>query len=108
MKGIQWGLFYNKYKDVVGRNAVNIMRPSKWGNPFVIGRDGNRADVINKYRAWIVQRPKLIAAARAELKGKDLVCCCSPLDCHGHVLIELINDEEDAFAEYDKYEAGYR
>lgn len=31
-----------------------IGRPSKWGNPFVIGRDGSRADVIAKYRAWIV------------------------------------------------------
>jgi len=27
---------------------VYIGRPSKWGNPFVIGRDGSRADVIAK------------------------------------------------------------
>jgi len=32
---------------------VYIGRPSKWGNPFVIGRDGSRADVIAKYRTWI-------------------------------------------------------
>ena len=32
---------------------VYIGRPSKWGNPFVIGRDGARADVIAKYRAGI-------------------------------------------------------
>ena len=39
-----------------------IGRPSKWGNPFVIGRDGSRADVIAKYRAWIVAQPALMNA----------------------------------------------
>ena len=37
-------------------------RPSKWGNPFVIGRDGSRADVIAKYRAWIVTQPERMKA----------------------------------------------
>ena len=40
-------------------------RPSKWGNPFVIGRDGSRADVIAKYRRWIAHRPELLAALPA-------------------------------------------
>jgi Domain of unknown function (DUF4326) len=34
-------------------DRVYVGRPSKWGNPFVIGRDGSRNDVIAKYRAWI-------------------------------------------------------
>lgn len=29
---------------------VNIGRGSKWGNKFVIGRDGDRGEVIRKYR----------------------------------------------------------
>jgi hypothetical protein len=33
------------------RGRVYIGRPSKWGNPFVIGRDGSREEVIEKYRA---------------------------------------------------------
>lgn len=32
---------------------VYIGRPGKWGNPFVIGRDGSREEVIAKYRAWV-------------------------------------------------------
>jgi hypothetical protein len=44
-------------------------------NPFVLGRDGSRDDVIAKYRAWIVRQPALMAALR-ELRGKDLVCWC--------------------------------
>jgi hypothetical protein len=45
------------------------------GQPFVLGRDGSRDDVIAKYRAWIVRQPALMAALR-ELRCKDLVCWC--------------------------------
>lgn len=78
----------------VGKHAsatrVYIGRPSKWGNPFVIGRDGSRAEVIAKYRAWIVAQPALMNALD-ELRGRDLVCWCAPLACHGDVLIDLAN-----------------
>ena len=61
----------------VGKHAsatrVYIGRPSKWGNPFVIGRDGSRAEVVAKYRAWIVTQPALMNALE-ELRGRDLVC----------------------------------
>ena len=67
-----------------------IGRPSKWGNPFVIRRDGSRADVIAKYRAWIGAQPALMNALD-ELRGRDLVCWCAPLACHGDVLIDLAN-----------------
>lgn len=69
---------------------VYIGRPSKWGNPFVIGKDGSREDVINKYREWIKTQPNLIADL-CELKGKTLGCFCKPLACHGDVLLELSN-----------------
>ena len=59
-----------------------IGRPRKWGNPFVIARDGSRADVVAKYRAWIVAQPALMNALD-ELRGRDLACWCAPLACHG-------------------------
>ena len=71
-------------------DRVYVGRPSKWGNRFVIGRDGSRDEVIAKYRAWIVQQPALMAAL-PELRNKDLVCWCAPNRCHGEVLIELAN-----------------
>lgn len=64
---------------------VYIGRPSKWGNPFVVGRDGTREEVIEKFDAYLHSRPDLMAAL-PELWGKVLGCWCSPLDCHGHVL----------------------
>jgi len=72
-------------------DGVYIGRPSKWGNPFQIGRDGTRDEVIEKYRQWILTQPELLAAL-PELKGKTLGCFCSPKKCHGDVLVELIGE----------------
>lgn len=67
---------------------VYVGRPSLWGNPFMIGRDGNRAEVIAAYRAWLLTKPELLARL-PELRGKRLGCYCAPLPCHGDVLAEL-------------------
>lgn len=72
------------------RYDVYIGRPSIWGNPFSIGQDGTRKEVIAKYRAWITTQPDLLERL-SELKGKILGCWCSPLSCHGEVLYELAN-----------------
>lgn len=69
---------------------VFIGRPSKWGNPFFVGRDGTRSEVIAKYRVWILKQPHLMAAL-SELRGKVLGCHCAPKRCHGEVLVELSN-----------------
>lgn len=75
----------------IPHGPVYVGRPSQWGNPFVIGPDGSRADVIAKYRAHLLGSPALMAAL-PELRGKDLVCWCAPCACHGDVLIiELAN-----------------
>ena len=73
-----------------GGKGVYVGRGSKWGNPFHIGAHGNRAQVIARYRAWLVQQPALMAAL-GQLRGKDLVCYCAPLACHGDVLLQLAN-----------------
>ena len=71
-------------------NEVYIGRPSKWGNPFIIGKDGNRDEVINKYRHWIFDQKKLMTSLHS-LRGKDLVCYCKPQACHGDVLVKLVD-----------------
>ena len=84
----------NKYNDIIPNNAVYIGRPSKWGNPFVIGKDGTRDEVIAKYRLWLFSQPAMIDTAKRELSGKDLVCFCHPKRCHGDVLLELANTKD--------------
>lgn len=71
---------------------IYIGRPSKWGNPFKIGRDGTREEVISKYEAYIMTQPKLIEAL-SELEGKVLGCYCKPLACHGDILKIMIESE---------------
>ena len=68
-----------------------VARPSKWGNPFQIGRDGTREQVIRMYEVHIRRRPDLIAAL-PELAGKRLGCHCKPLPCHGDVLVRLLHE----------------
>jgi RNA recognition motif-containing protein len=68
---------------------VYIGRPSDWGNPFVIGKDGDRTDVIQKYRNWIMRQPELLSRAKKELRGQRIACWCKPEACHGDVLAEI-------------------
>lgn len=75
--------------------AVYIGRPSKWGNPFMLRPNSTpeeRSLVIEKYKLWLTTHPELIAAAKRELRGKDLLCWCAPLACHGDVLLRIANE----------------
>lgn len=88
-------------------NTVSVARPTKWGNPYRIGRDhtyyggpgyeqATPKQCVLLYRwhlsAWAsaerVSRRKLLQ----ELRGKNLACWC-PLDqpCHADALLELAN-----------------
>jgi hypothetical protein len=57
----------------------------------VIGRDGNREQVVALFGKYLNERPELIVAARAELRGRDLVCFCAPQLCHADVLRIVAN-----------------
>lgn len=84
----------SKYDVYIGRGNDPVTNlPSKWGNPFLLGRDGTRFEVIKKYREWIVKQPNLMASL-PELKGKKLGCWCGSKACHGDVLAELANPPE--------------
>ncbi len=69
---------------------VYIGRPSMWGNPFTIGKDGTREEVIRKFEEWIVRQDDLMKRA-GELKGKILGCWCAPQPCHGDILMAIAN-----------------
>jgi hypothetical protein len=79
---------------------VYIGRPSKWGNPFRVGKDGNLKEVIDKYRDWIILQDHLIKDLH-ELREKILGCWCKPKACHGDVLIQLINYYDTGNSKYN-------
>ena len=82
---------YNKKKPYP-QNCIYVGRPTKFGNPFVIGQDGSREEVIEKFEQWVKSNPKLIKEIKDKLRGKDLVCFCAPLACHADVLLKIANE----------------
>lgn len=84
--------------------AVYVGRPTKWGNPFVVGQTWtapNGAQIVIADPAAAVGMfashahtwsPQKVQEVRAELAGKDLVCWCYPIHaCHADVLLEIAN-----------------
>jgi len=72
--------------------TVFIGRPSKWGNPFVIGRHGTREECIEQFSTFFLTRIEEDLEYRAStlaLKGKVLLCFCRPdNECHGDIIAE--------------------
>ena len=76
----------------IGPRAALQLPRSKWANPFRLRNDASREDreeVIRQYERHLVDSG-LINDVH-ELRGKDLVCWCAPLPCHGDVLLRLAN-----------------
>lgn len=73
---------------------VYVGRPSMWGNPFKIGVHGDREEVLRKYEEYVRNEP-LLMGALPELRGKTLGCWCSPLPCHGEVLLKLLRELDE-------------
>lgn len=79
----------NKHKDAIPAGAIYIGRGSMWGNPFVIGKDGNRDDVCDKHEQHLwhqIRVNEITLQELASLHNKPLVCFCAPHRCHGHTL----------------------
>jgi hypothetical protein len=58
-------------------------------------RVATREEAIERFREWFLSQPELVARARKELRGKVLGCWCNPFPCHGDVIAEIIDSEED-------------
>lgn len=70
---------------------VRIDRQSRWGNPFLIGKDGTRSEVIEKYRTYLLTRVDLLRDLE-DMSGLYLGCWCKPLACHGDIIVEFIEN----------------
>lgn len=83
---------YNINKDNgIPYGAIYIGRGSPWGNPYIIGKDGNRVEVIAMYRVYA----KRMLDSNADwlkplVNAEGLVCYCKPEGCHGDVLVEMM------------------
>lgn len=77
-----------------GKADVYIGRPSPFGNPYAIGPDGDRTEVIRLFKIYFYERLKREPVWEVKvqaLKGKTLGCFCFPQACHGSVIAEYLD-----------------
>ena len=70
---------------------VLVDRTTDWGNPYVLGVDGTRSEVIEKHRQYLwdgIKEGSVELEVLADLDGKILACWCAPLACHGDTLLK--------------------
>ena len=83
----------DKCDEYIGRGSV-------LGNPFIIGKDGDREEVIRKYKNYIWNCLRVVKELErlASIDHKYVLGChCKPKACHGDVIIkavEYLNREE--------------
>lgn len=82
---------YNLRYGHVPANTVYIGRGTPYGNVFVIGKDGDRDEVCDKFERMVEKNRKLKRKFIIELSGKNLLCHCKPLRCHGDYSLRIAN-----------------
>lgn len=82
----------NKYDVYIGRAGHNL--DGYFGNPYRVGYDGNRLEVLELYRKYFYDRINNDIEFRErvyQLKGKTLGCFCKPEKCHGDIIADYLN-----------------
>jgi len=88
----------NVYIGRAGIVFINKKRfPSKastFCNTFKIGKDGDREEVLKKFKEYIMERIKepQFKEELLKLKDKNLGCWCKPDKCHGDTLMEILTE----------------
>ena len=83
-----------KFDVYIGRE-MSEFQASLFANPFKIGIDGTRTEVIAKYEIWLreqLRNSPFLTDELLKLDGKVLGCWCYPKPCHGEVIIKLIKE----------------
>ena len=97
-----------------GLSAVNVARPSHWGNPFTVSGaldSGYAKDKIigarlcvTAYRGWLSGsseytlpvNPPSSDDIKAQLAGKNLACWCAiGTPCHADILLKIANGDDE-------------
>lgn len=82
------------------RNNRRSLPESEWANPYVIGKDGTREEVVEAFEGEMWVSPFECRNARSKLRDKVLGCWCHPELCHGDVLARLADMSDQEFEEW--------
>ena len=90
---------HERCNEYIGREWGGYSR-SILANAYKIGQNGDREEVIRKYKRWLwwaynndVQvQAKINNLARDVINGRIVVlgCWCKPSACHGDVVMDLV------------------
>lgn len=90
----------NKDNVYIGRRGIVFIdkkrypeKDSPFCNPYKIGKDGTREEVLEKYELYIKKKIENKEVDINELKGKNLFCWCKPEACHGDVLVKILQSK---------------
>jgi hypothetical protein len=86
-----------KYDVYCGRGSI-------FGSPYILGRDGTREQVIERYKEWFnfLLRDSIFYNALLNLKDKRLACFCKPLSCHCDIIAAHVNNYYNAIDELNR------
>lgn len=86
-------------KDLGDSYDIYIGRGTLWGNPYQMGKEGTRDEVIAKFAYDFEKRflklPEQFDVNIEKLRGKTLGCHCKPAACHGDVIAKYLNSQDD-------------
>ncbi|MGY2209641.1 DUF4326 domain-containing protein [Pseudomonas pergaminensis] len=86
-------------KDLGDSYDVYIGRGTLWGNPYQMGKEGTRDEVIAKFaydfEKGFLKHPENFQENINKLRGKTLGCHCKPAPCHGDVIAKYLNSQDD-------------
>jgi uncharacterized protein DUF4326 len=90
----------NRKRDGIPDGAAYVGRPTILGNPFKIGEDGTREEVIAKYETYFrerISKDERFRVAVEKLRGREiLVCWCAPKPCHADVIARYLHESSDS------------
>jgi hypothetical protein len=80
----------NKYDVYCGRGSI-------FGNPYEIGKDGTREQVIERYKIWFnfLLKDKFFVNELLKLNGRTLGCFCVPQKCHCEIIKEWLDNPKN-------------
>lgn len=105
--GTKWG-WIGEGRIYIGRKCYN-MEASPLANPYPITSHRNRKQSIAAYSRWLIKQyiedpdgpvwTEIRRIAKLVREGEDimLMCWCKPLDCHGDILVSVINRHNEKY-----------
>lgn len=87
-----------RYDVYIGRAGKG--QDGYFGNPFPLAHGEPRGASLEKYRAYFYKRLETDPEFKRrihELKGKTLGCFCKPYPCHGDIIAEYLDSQNDGY-----------